>query len=454
MLATKKDVDMLNGPLTKSIIAYTIPIVFTGILQLLFNAADLVVVGRYCGSNSVAAVGATSSLINLIVNFFMGLSVGAGVTIAHALGAHHEKDVSEAVHTSIPTAVICGIIIMIIGVFGARPLLELMGNPDDVIAKSTIYMQLYFCGSIGSLVYNFGAAILRAVGDTKSPLAYLTFSGVINVLFNVMFVVGFDMDVAGVALATAISQTISAVLVVIKLSRRDDCCKLQFKKLKMSMRPLSKILKIGVPSGIQSSLFAISNVIIQSSINSFGSVVMSGNAAAGNIESFVYTAQSSFSQTSVNFIGQNVGARKYDRVMKIFLRCMLLCSALSITLGGLTFIFSKQLLSIYITDSAEAIGYGVIRMTIFGFTYFLAGIMDVSTGALRGMGKSVLPMIVSILGVCVFRIVWIYTIFTIPQFHTLEWLFLSYPISWSIVFIAQFTLTLTVYKKLKKGFSN
>ncbi len=454
MVAAKKDIDMLNGPLTKNIIAFTVPIILTGILQLLFNAADLVIVGRFCGSNSVAAVGATNSLINLIVNFFMGLSIGAGVTIAHALGAHHERDVSDAVHTSIPTAAICGVIIMIIGVFGSEPLLRLMGNPDDVIAKSTIYMQIYFCGSIGSLLYNFGAAILRAVGDTKSPLIFLTFAGVINVLFNVMFVVFFDMDVAGVALATAISQTISAVLVLIKLMRRDDCCKLQFKKLKISMRPLSKILRIGVPSGIQSSLFSISNVIIQSSINSFGSVVMSGSAAASSIEGFVYTAQNSFSQTAVNFVGQNVGARKYDRVMKIFWRCMLLCTVLSLTLGGLSFVFSKELLSIYINDSAEAIGYGVIRMSIFGFTYFLAGLMDITTGTLRGMGKSVLPMIVSILGVCAFRVVWIYTLFEIPQFHTLEWLFISYPISWTIVLVTQGILTGTQYIKLKKGSSN
>jgi len=336
------------------------------------------------------------------------------------------------------------------GLERTQKLLELMGNPDDVIAKSTIYMQLYFSGSVGSLLYNFGAAILRAAGDTKSPLIYLTVSGVVNVIFNVFFVVIFDMDVAGVALATAISHVISAVLVMLKLMRRDDCCKLQLKKLKISKRPLSKILSIGVPSGIQSSLFSISNVIIQSSINSFGSVVMSGSAAAANIEGFVYTAQSSFSQTAVNFVGQNVGAKKYGRVMKIFINCMVLCGILSLTLGSLTFFFSEPLLSIYITDSAEAIGYGAIRMAIFGFTYFLAGLMDITTGMLRGMGKSVLPMIVSVLGVCVFRVVWIFTIFDIPKFHTLECLFLSYPISWIIVLLAQGTLTIIVYKKLKK----
>lgn len=451
MVASKKDIDMINGPLTKNIIAFTVPIILTGILQLLFNAADLVIVGRYCGSNSVAAVGATGSLINLIVNLFMGLSVGSGVTIAHALGARHDKDVSEAVHTSIPTAIICGIFITIVGVFFSEPLLQLMGNPDDVIGKSTIYLQIYFCGSVGNLVYNFGAAILRAAGDTKSPLKYLTFAGIVNVILNVFFVVVFHMDVAGVALATASAHVISAALVVNKLMHRDDCCRLDLKKLKISMRPLSKILSIGIPSGIQSSLFSISNVIIQSSINSFGSVVVAGSAAAGNIEGFVYTAQSSFSQTAVNFVGQNVGSKKYDRIMKIFLNCTLLCCTLSLTLGGLSYLFAKPLLSIYITDSAEAIGYGVIRMTIFGFTYALAGVMDITTGMLRGMGKSVLPMIVSVLGVCVFRVVWIFTIFDIDRFHTLWWLFISYPISWTIVLLAQGTLTFVVYNKLKKG---
>ena len=450
MAYAKKDIDMLNGPLVKNIIIYTIPIMLTGILQLLFTAADLVIVGRFRGSGSVAAVGATNSLISLIVNLFMGLSVGAGVTIAHALGAHHQKDAKDAVHTAIPTAAICGVIITIVGLFFSEPLLKLMGNPPDVIEKSTIYLKIYFCGSVGSLLYNFGAAILRAAGDTKSPLIYLTVSGAANVALNVWFVVGLGMDVEGVALATAISQFISAILVLIKLMRREDCCKLQLKHLKISSRPLSKILRIGLPSGIQSSLFSISNVIIQSSVNSFGSTVIAGSSASSSIESFVYTAQNSFSQAAINFVGQNIGARKYDRVIKIFWRCLLLCTVFSLFFGGLTFFFPKPLLGIYITDSVEAISYGVIRMQIFGFTYFIAGLMDITTGTLRGMGKSVLPMIVSILGVCGFRILWIFTLFEIPRFHTITWLFLSYPISWSIVFLAQGTLTIVEYKKLKK----
>ncbi len=451
MVDAKKHINMLNGPITKSIIFYTVPIILTGVLQLLFNAADLVIVGRFSGSNSVTAVGATGSLINLIVNLFMGLSIGAGVTIAHALGAHHERDVSDAVHTAIPTAAICGVIITIIGVTCSEPLLKLMSCPEDVIEKSTLYMQLYFCGIIGSLLYNFGAAILRAAGDTKSPLVFLTIAGVVNVLFNVMFVVGFNMDVAGVALATAISQIMSAVLVLWRLATRDDCCKLELKKLKIKKRQFLKILRIGLPSGIQSSLFSISNVIIQSSINSFGSIVGAGNAAASNIEGFVYIAQNSFSQTAVNFVGQNVGAKRYDRVIKIFTRCMLLAGITGLVLGSLSYTFSNQLLSIYITDSVEAIGYGVTRMAIFGFTYFLCGIMDVTTGTLRGMGRSISPMIVSILGVCAFRIAWIYTIFQIPRFHTYEWLFYSYPISWIIVILVQGTIAVFAYKKMKKS---
>ncbi len=451
MVETKKRINMVSGPITKNIILYTVPIILTGVLQLLFNAADLVIVGRFCGSSSVSAVGATGSLINLIVNLFMGLSIGAGVTIAHALGAGHDRDASDAVHTAIPTAAICGVIITIIGTTCSNPLLQLMACPEDVIDKSTIYIQLYFCGAVGSLLYNFGAAILRAAGDTKSPLIYLTISGVVNVVFNVFFVVLFHMDVAGVALATAISQVLSAILVLSALAKRTDACRLEFKKLKIRKKQLLKILRIGLPSGIQSSLFSISNVIIQSSVNSFGSVVVAGNAAAANIEGFVYTAQNSFSQTAVNFVGQNVGARRYDRVIKIFFRCMALSALTGLLLGGLSFAFSEKLLSIYITDSAEAISYGAIRMAIFGFTYFLCGVMDVTTGTLRGMGRSIAPMIVSILGVCAFRVGWIFTIFKLPQFHSLEWLFISYPISWSLVILVQGTIAVVAYKKLKKS---
>lgn len=449
-MATNKQIDMVSGPLTKNIIAYTVPVMLTGILQLLFNAADLVVVGRFASETSIAAVGATGSIIGLIVNCFMGLSVGTGVTIAHALGAGHQKDARAAVHTAIPLAVICGGFIMAIGIPLTRPMLIAMQNPDDVIAKSTLYMQIYFGGVIGNLLYNFGASILRAIGDTRTPMLSLTLAGVVNVILNFVFVVFFHMDVAGVAIATITSQALSAVLVLIALAKRTDCCKLELRRLRIEGRMLKKMLLIGVPSGIQSSLFAISNVIIQSSINGFGSTVMAGHSAAASIENFLYTAQNSFYQTSVNFISQNHGARNYKRVKQIIWRCMLFVGITGVTLGTLSLTFSEQLLGIYITNNPKAISYGVLRMAILSSTYFLCGFMEVSTGMLRGIGNSLLPMIASILGVCVFRVGWVMTIFKIPKFHTLECLYTSYPISWTLTTCVQLILFVITFRSLMK----
>ena len=429
--------DMCEGPLFGKIVRYTIPVILTGILQLLFNAADLIVVGRFCGSVSVAAVGATGSIINLITNLFIGLSVGAGVTVAHGLGAGRDEEVHRTIHTAIPTAFISGVILTIVGVLGAKYFLSLMGTPDDVIDLSALYMKIYFCGIISSMLYNFGSAILRAAGDTKSPLYYLTAAGVLNVVLNVFFVLAFHMDVAGVALATAISQTLSAVLVLRALTRREDVCRLYFSKLQIHKKQLLQIVRIGLPAGIQGSLFSISNVIIQSSVNSFGSVVMSGNAAAGNIEGFVYITMNSFQQTALNFTGQNFGAKQYKRIHRIMGICLLSVSVVGLLTGALAYGFAHQLLSIYITDSAEAINYGILRMTYVCLPYFLCGIMDVMTGIIRGMGSSVATMLISILGVCGFRIGWIYTVFRIPEFHTLSSLYMSYPISWLATFAVQ-----------------
>lgn len=429
--------DMCEGPLFGKIVRYTIPIILTGILQLLFNAADLIVVGRFCGSVSVAAVGATGSIINLIINLFIGLSVGAGVTVAHGLGAGRDEEVHRTVHTAIPTAFLSGIILTVVGILGAEYFLTLMGTPDDVIDLSTLYMKIYFCGILSSMLYNFGAAILRAAGDTKSPLYYLTIAGVLNVVLNVFFVLVFHMDVAGVALATAISQTLSAFLVLLALTRREDACRLYLSKLCIHKKQLLQIIRIGLPAGIQSSLFSISNVIIQSSVNSFGSVVMSGNAAAGNIEGFVYIAMNSFQQTALNFTGQNFGAKQYKRIHRIMGICLICVGFVGLLTGALAYGFARPLLSIYITDSAEAIGYGILRMTYVCLPYFLCGIMDVMTGVIRGMGSSVATMVISILGVCGFRISWIYTVFQIPEFHTLTSLYVSYPISWLATFVVQ-----------------
>lgn len=443
--------NMLQGPLLGSIIVYTIPIILTSLLQLLFNAADLVVVGRFCGSISVAAVGATGAITNLLVNFFIGLSVGAGVTVAHGLGGHEDDVVHHTVHTAMPTALVSGVILTVIGVAFSETFLRMMGTPDSVLPLSAVYMKIYFAGVTFTMVYNFCAAILRAVGDTKSPLVFLTIAGVVNVILNVVFVYFFDMNVAGVALATTISQAISAVLVVLALMKRNDTCKLVLHQMHFYKPQLTKMLRIGLPAGIQSSLFSISNVLIQSSVNSFGDVLMSGNAAASNIEGFVYVSLNAFHQTAVNFIGQNAGAKQYSRVYKALWICLGCVTVVGLTLGTLVWSVGRQLLSIYITDSPQAISYGMVRLGYICLPYFLCGLMDVSTGALRGMGSSLEPMIISVLGICGLRIVWIYTIFQAPGFHTPECLYFSYLVSWIITFLIQMAAFIQVYRKAERA---
>ena len=443
--------NMLQGPLLGSIIVYTIPIILTSLLQLLFNAADLVVVGRFCGSISVAAVGATGAITNLLVNFFIGLSVGAGVTVAHGLGGHEDDVVHHTVHTAMPTALVSGVILTVIGVAFSETFLRMMGTPDNVLPLSAVYMKIYFTGVTFTMVYNFCAAILRAVGDTKSPLIFLTIAGVVNVILNVVFVYFFNMNVAGVALATTISQAISAALVVLALMKRNDACKLVLRQMRFYKPQLTKMLRIGLPAGIQSSLFSISNVLIQSSVNSFGDVLMSGNAAAANIEGFVYVSLNAFHQTAVNFIGQNAGAKQYSRVYKTLWICLGCVTVVGLTLGTLVWSVGRQLLSIYITDSAEAISYGMVRIAYICLPYFVCGLMDVSTGALRGMGSSLEPMIISVLGICGLRIVWIYTIFQVPEFHTPQCLYFSYLVSWIITFLIQMAAFIQVYRKAERA---
>lgn len=449
MLKTKTD--MLSGSLVKNIILFSIPVMISSVLQLFFNAADLVIVGRFCGSLSVAAVGATSSLTHLLVNFFVGFSVGTGVAVAQAIGAGNRKETALVVHTAIPLAVISGSVITVLGVAFSGPLLGLMGTPEEILPLSAVYMRLYFAGMVFNMVYNYGASILRAAGDTKGPLIYLTIAGVVNVVLNVIFVVAFNMNVAGVALATAISQGVSAVLVVLSLMNRGDTVRFQWRKMKIHLPSLKKILKIGVPSGLQSSVFSMSNVLIQSSVNSFGSVFVSGNAAAANIEAFPWVMMNAFHQAALNFSGQNVGASQYKRVKKTYFVCLISVIICGITTGALVNLFGRQLLSIYITDSPEAISDGMIRFLIVAGTYFIAGIMEVATGTLRGIGESLIPMLISVVGVCGFRITWIYTVFQIPRFHTPESLYISYPISWLISFIA---LNITFFVVYKKRFEN
>ena len=446
----KRNQDMLHGPLLGNIISYTVPIILTSVLQLLFNAADLVVVGRFCGSISVAAVGATGSITALIVNLFIGLSVGAGVTVAHGVGSREDEVVHRTVHTALPMALVSGLVITVLGIFLSETLLTMMGTPENVLALSSVYMKIYFAGITFTMVYNFAASILRAVGDTRSPLIFLTIAGVINVVLNLIFVLLFHMNVAGVALATTASQAFSAVAMVIVLMKRTDAARLQLGKMRLYKIQLMKMLRIGLPAGVQSSLFSISNVLIQSSVNSFGDILMSGNAAAQNIEGFLYVSMNSFHQTAVNFIGQNVGAKQYGRVKKIVWICLGCVAVVGLGMGTLICAFGENLLSIYITDSAEAISWGLVRLSIIAQFYFICGLMDVSTGALRGMGASVSPMIISVLGVCGIRIGWIMTIFQLPRFHTPQSLYFSYIISWSLTFLIQMYAFFKIYRKHTK----
>lgn len=446
---------MREGPILKSVIVYTVPIILTGLLQLLFNAADLIVVGWFSGSDSVAAVGATGALTNLIINLFIGLSVGAGVAVAQGLGAGNGKQTSEAVHTAVPVAVISGIFLTVIGVLFSRNFLELMGTPDGKLLRlASVYMQIYFAGMTFSMLYNFGSAILRAAGDTRSPLVFLTIAGVLNVILNIVFVALFKLDVAGVALATSISQAVSAILVLLALMKRQDACRFEFKKMHIYKNALLRMVKIGVPAGLQGSLFSISNVLIQSSVNSFGAAHMSGSAAASSIEGFCYVTMNSFHQTALNFCGQNYGAGDFKRVKRITWVCLMTVAVAGFVVGNLSYIFGRELLKIYITDSPEAINYGMERLKFMVVPYFLCGIMDTTTGSMRGIGSSVIPMVITVVGVCVMRIVWIYTVFALPQYHTFSGLFISYPISWLLTFAALFISFIIVMRHKEKKANN
>lgn len=446
---TKKnyEIDMCNGPLLGKILKFAIPLILSGILQLLFNAADIVVVGRFAGNEALAAVGSTSSLINLLVNLFIGLSVGANVLVARFYGAGQKKELSEMVHTAIATSLASGVILIFVGLFLAKPALQLMDTPADCIDQAVLYMRIYFAGMPAMMAYNFGSAILRAVGDTKRPLYYLLFAGVVNVVLNLIFVIVFSMNVAGVALATVISQVVSAALVLRCLVLCDADYKLNLKELIIDKDKLFKMAQIGLPAGLQGALFSISNVLIQSSVNSFGSVAMAGNTAAGNIEGFVYTAMNALHQTAISFTGQNYGALKFKRIGKILLICQVIVFAIGLVMGNTIYWGSEYLLRLYSTDT-EVIRYGVLRLSIICTTYCLCGMMDVMVGALRGMGYSVMPMLVSLTGACLFRVVWIYTIF--KTYHTLECLYWSYPISWSLTFAVHLLCFFVVNRRLLK----
>lgn len=441
----KYEIDMCSGPLMGKIMIFYIPLMLSGILQLLFNAADIVVVGRFAGNQALAAVGSTGSLTNLLVNIFIGLSVGANVLVARFFGAKQDGELKEMVQTAIATALAGGIILIFIGFFLARPALSWMGTPDDVISHSVLYMRIYFAGMPFMMVYNFGSAVLRAVGDTKRPLYYLLIAGVVNVALNLVFVITFHMGVAGVAAATVVSQAISAALVVRCLILTDSAYRLEIKGMRIAPDKLIKMIQIGVPAGMQGALFSISNVLIQSSVNSFGSTAMAGNTAGSNIEGFVYTAMNAFHQTAISFCGQNYGARKYRRIGKVLLICELLVAAVGSLMGNAAYLFAGTLLKLYTVDP-EVISYGILRMRIICVPYFLCGMMDVAVGALRGMGYAIMPMLVSLTGACLFRVVWIYTIF--QNYHTLDCLYYSYPISWGLTFAVHLVCFAVVYRKV------
>lgn len=438
--------DMCSGPLLKKILIFTIPVMASGILQLLFNATDIIVVGRYAGKESLAAVGSTTALINLIINLFVGLSVGANVITAKYYGAGKEKDVSETVHTAILTAVISGIILVIIGIILATPLLRLMDSPEDVLGKSALYLKIYFLGMPAMMLYNFGSAVLRAVGDTKRPLYYLILSGSVNVCLNLISVICFGMGVAGVGIATVVAQYISAAMVVRCLIKEDGSYGINLSELRITGSKLKEIMFVGIPAGMQGVVFALSNVLIQSSINSFGSIAMAGNTAASNIEGFIYISMNSYNQTAISFTSQNIGGKKIERVGKILLICIGLVSMFGIILGFGAYFAGNTLLHIYSSDM-EVIHYGLMRMRVICLTYFTCGIMDVFAGSVRGMGYSVMPMIISLIGACGLRIVWIYTIF--KAHHTLTTLYISYPVTWVITICAYIVCYTICIKKVK-----
>lgn len=440
--------NMCEGKLFPKIVSFTIPLILSGILQLLFNAADMIVAGRFVGTNALAAIGSTSSLINLLVNVFMGLSVGGNVLVARYFGSKSDKDVHETVHTAITLSVICGIILGIIGVIFAPKILIWMGTPEEVLPLASLYIRIYFCGMPMCMLYNFGAAILRAIGDTKRPLIFLTISGAINAICNVIFIVVFHMGVDGVAYATILSQALSALMTIRCLTDTEESYKFSIKSMHIYKRKLLQIMRIGLPAGFQGAIFSLSNVLIQSSINSFGANAMAGNTAACNLEGFVYVAMNSVHHTCLSFTSQNYGAQNFKRIKKILIECLAFVTIVGVVLGTLSYIFGEQLLSIYAASEEKevVIQYGMLRMAIIMLTYFTCGTMDVCVGGLRGLGCSIMPMIVSLLGACGLRILWIYTIF--QNHRTLQCLYCSYPISWTITTTVHIICYVIVFKKL------
>lgn len=447
MAKSRYSIDMTTGALFPKIIGFALPLMLTGLLQIVYNAADAMIVGRFSGSVALAAVGATSMLINLTLNLFIGLSTGSGVVVAKHIGANNVASVHRAVHSAMLLSVISGVFIGIVGIVAAPYALKAMDTPDDVLPLSVTYLRIFFLGTPASMIYNYGAAILRATGDSKRPLYILTATGILNVILNVIFVVCFDMSVVGVALATVISQTVSALCIIYIFININSVIHLSVKKLRFYKNELIEIVRIGLPAGIQGSLFSLSNVIIQSSINSFGSAVIAGNTASGNIDSVMFTCCNAVSQTATTFTSQNFGAGQYKRIRSIYFNCLSINTIISAIFCGLLLGIGPQLLGFFTTDS-EVVGYGMERLRFFAVTYILCTVMDVTTCQMRGLGKSVAPMIISLIGVCGLRVIWVYTVFR--HYHTLSALYFSYPVSWLITGIVLAIMYAITFRKIIK----
>lgn len=441
---------MCSGPILPKLLQFTIPLMCSSLLQLLFNAADIIVVGQFAGDNSLAAVGSTSPIISLLVNLFIGLSVGANILAARYYGAQDRENLHQTVHTAMLLSLLGGILLGVIGVCGAKTILTWMQSPPEVLRLATLYLWIYFLGMPATLLYNFGAALLRAVGDTQRPLYYLFAAGIINVLLNLVFVIVFQMNVAGVALATIISQYISASLVVRCMMRECDSIHLNPRHLHFYPTHLKNIVRIGLPAGLQGVLFSLSNIVIQSAVNSLGEIVVAGNAAASNIDGFVYTSMNAFYHGTVSFTSQNYGAGRYDRIRPILLRAIGCVIVTGLITGGSTVLFGNTLVGIY-SDSPAVIAAGVDRLQLVCLFYFLCGVMEVLCGSIRGLGYSIMPTLVTLIGACGLRLVWIATIFPLPAFHTVQTIYVTYPITWGITVLAHTICFLWAFRRLKKN---
>lgn len=445
MKNNKYEIDMCNGSLMDKLISFAFPLMVSGILQLMFNALDLVVVGRFSGSQALAAVGSTTALINVFINLFIGISLGANVMTARFYASGKDKEVSETVHTAVTFAVISGIVMIFVGGFLAKPALALMDTPDDIIDLSALYMRIYFVGMPFFMLYNYGAAVLRAVGDTKRPLMFLIISGAINAGLNLFMVIVLDLSVAGVAIATVISQMVSCVLVLRCLYHTDSSYQFRFSKMQIKWCYLKQIFAVGVPAGIQSVVINFSNVLLQSSVNSFGSIAMAGYTAANNLLGFLYMAVNSITQACMSFTSQNYGVGKYKRMDKVLIDCGILSLIVSLVFGGGFYLFGSYILRIYTSD-IEVIKCGLEILSITTVPYFLCGIMDLFPGSLRGMGYSAVPMVLSVIGTVGVRVFWIYAVF--PLNRSLYVLFISYPASWGLTIVMQVICYIIVRKKV------